>query len=294
MNFKIVALTLLLAASHAGLAYGQDQTPAPAAPEKPPRIRVGGSVTQAKIISRVTPIYPAIARMAQVQGTVVLHAVIAKDGSVQSLELVSGPPMLVQAAIDAVKQWRYEPTLLAGKPVEVDTTVQVVFTLGDNPSPPEEQPVDPQFRADILHLFDVMHVQAKVTETAQALVEKVRPLILAELPPTPSHDKILDAYEKKLQDSLSSQELVDRWVAVYAKYLSDADVKAASEFYESPAGQRFSGAAQSLALEMAQIEEKSLQENLPKIVKGLCQEYPELQGTATFCPAPAPQDNKTL
>jgi len=61
---------------------------------------------------------------------VVLHAIIAKDGTIQQLEYVSGPPLLMRAAMDAVREWRYKPTLLNGDAVEVDTTIQVVFTLG--------------------------------------------------------------------------------------------------------------------------------------------------------------------
>ena len=108
-----------------------------AAPPPPPKpvqtgpVRIGGNVMQAKAIDRVQPVYPAIARAAHVQGTVVLHAIISKDGTVQQLQLVSGPPLLVNAAMDAVRQWRYSPTELNGEPVEVDTTIQVVFTLGD-------------------------------------------------------------------------------------------------------------------------------------------------------------------
>jgi periplasmic protein TonB len=107
-----------------------------AAPPPPPKpvqsgpVRIGGNVMQAKAIDRTQPVYPAIARAAHVQGTVVLHAIIAKDGTVQQLQLVSGPPLLVNSAMDAVRQWRYQPTQLNGEAVEVDTTIQVVFTLG--------------------------------------------------------------------------------------------------------------------------------------------------------------------
>mgnify|MGYP006268619849 CR=1 FL=1 len=98
--------------------------------EAPKRIRVGGQVQQASLINKVTPIYPALAKQARIQGTVRLHAIIAKDGSVQELQVMGGHPLLVQAALDAVRQWRYRPTLLNGEPVEVDTTIDVVFTLG--------------------------------------------------------------------------------------------------------------------------------------------------------------------
>lgn len=97
--------------------------------EGPKRIRLGGQVQQAKLINRVQPVYPPLAKQARIQGNVVLHAIIAKDGSIQELQVLSGHPLLVQAALDAVRQWRYQPTLLNGDPVEVDTTVTVVFTL---------------------------------------------------------------------------------------------------------------------------------------------------------------------
>jgi periplasmic protein TonB len=82
------------------------------------------------MVRQIMPVYPPIAKTAHISGTVVLHAVIAKDGSVEDLQYVSGPPLLMKAAMDAVKQWRYQPTQLNGDPVEVDTTISVVFTLG--------------------------------------------------------------------------------------------------------------------------------------------------------------------
>ena len=105
---------------------------APPPPPKatPSRIKVGGNVQSASLIRQVQPIYPPIAKTAHVSGTVILHAIIAKDGSIQELQYVSGPALLMKAAMDAVHEWRYKPTMLNGEPVEVDTTVQVVFTLG--------------------------------------------------------------------------------------------------------------------------------------------------------------------
>jgi periplasmic protein TonB len=76
------------------------------------------------------PQYPAIAKAARIQGTVVLQATISKAGGIENLRVVSGPPMLQQAAMDAVRSWRYKPYLLNGDPVEVETTVNVVFNLG--------------------------------------------------------------------------------------------------------------------------------------------------------------------
>jgi protein TonB len=95
----------------------------------PQRVRVSAGVTSGLLVRRIQPNYPPLARQARIQGTVVLHAVISKEGAIENLTLVSGHPMLAPAAIDAVKQWKYKPYLLNGEPVEVDTEVQVNFTL---------------------------------------------------------------------------------------------------------------------------------------------------------------------
>ncbi len=93
------------------------------------RVRVSQGVTQGMVIHRVQPTYPPLARTARVQGAVQLAAVIGKDGAVQNLHVLSGHPLLTQAALDAVKQWRYKPYILNGEPVEVDTQITVNFTL---------------------------------------------------------------------------------------------------------------------------------------------------------------------
>jgi protein TonB len=105
--------------------------PSPPAEERQQRIPVGGNIQEALLIHRVLPEYPPIARTAHVSGTVVLHAIIGKDGTVRELMYVSGPALLIRAAMDAVRQWRYQPTLLNQVPVEVDTTIEVVFNLGN-------------------------------------------------------------------------------------------------------------------------------------------------------------------
>jgi protein TonB len=113
-----------------GLLGGGGPKAPPPPPKAPERIVVGGNVQAAKMVRMVQPVYPAIAKAARIQGTVVLHAIISKDGVVEQLTYVSGPALLVQSAMDAVKQWQYQPTLLNGQPVEVDTVITVIFTLG--------------------------------------------------------------------------------------------------------------------------------------------------------------------
>ena len=95
----------------------------------PQRIRVGGNVQAANLINQVRPVYPPLAKQARISGVVELSAIIGKDGRVQDLKVVRGHPLLVQAALDAVKNWVYRPTLLNGEPVEVSTTIDVNFTL---------------------------------------------------------------------------------------------------------------------------------------------------------------------
>jgi protein TonB len=101
--------------------------PAPA-PEPPRRIKVG-HLDPAQILSRPQPAYPPLAKAARIQGVVKLEAIISKSGTIENLQIISGHRLLVEAAVQAVRQWRYRPTILNGEPVEVITTIEVHFTL---------------------------------------------------------------------------------------------------------------------------------------------------------------------
>ena len=87
-------------------------------------------IMEGNLIRRVQPTYPALARQGRIQGSVVLSAVISRDGMIERLQVLNGQPLLEQAAIEAVRQWRYRPYLLNGEPVEVETQITVNFTLG--------------------------------------------------------------------------------------------------------------------------------------------------------------------
>jgi protein TonB len=116
-----------------------NSVPSAAPPPPPPpvkeekkvvqRIRVGGNVIAAKKIRGPVPIYPPLAKAARIQGHVLFSAIIGRDGTIQNLQLISGHPLLVPAAQEAVRQWVYQPTLLNGEPVEVITQIDVNFTL---------------------------------------------------------------------------------------------------------------------------------------------------------------------
>jgi TonB family protein len=121
---------MLSGGTAAGTTTVTTTTVAPPLPPPPPaRIRVGGGVMEAKLVSQPLPVYPPEAKMARIQGVVKLSATIAKDGTIQNLEVIEGHPLLIQAALDAVKQWVYKPTLLNGQPAEVVTEIDVNFTL---------------------------------------------------------------------------------------------------------------------------------------------------------------------
>ena len=98
---------------------------------KPSRLRLGGDVQATKLFKKVTPVYPAGAKAAGIEGKVILHAVIGKDGKPLSLRVMNDQvdPELARAALESVSQWRYRPTLLNGEPIEVDTTITVNFSL---------------------------------------------------------------------------------------------------------------------------------------------------------------------
>ncbi|HEX4427001.1 MAG TPA: energy transducer TonB [Terriglobales bacterium] len=95
----------------------------------PTRVRVSQGVTQGLLINHPQPAYPPLAKQARISGQVVLQAEISKDGSIQKLQVLSGHPMLVPSAVEAVKRWKYKPYILNGEPVEVETTITVNFTL---------------------------------------------------------------------------------------------------------------------------------------------------------------------
>ena len=109
------------------------EKPSPAA--APSRIVVDGSAQAAKLVNRVNPVYPPLAAQTHISGAVQLHVILSKDGTVQAVDVTSGHPLLAQSAIDAVKQWRYSPTLVNNQPVEVETTVAVEYALKAPESP---------------------------------------------------------------------------------------------------------------------------------------------------------------
>jgi TonB family protein len=95
----------------------------------PVRIRIGGNVAKANLVKQVDPIYSEEAKARGAEGDVLVHVVLGTDGTVKELNVIKGDPVLAKAAAEAIQQWRYKPTLLNGKAVEVDTTIAVIFSV---------------------------------------------------------------------------------------------------------------------------------------------------------------------
>src|ERR1700748_2437197 len=114
-----------------GLGIGDTHGPAVtvAAVKAPARINVSTGVMQGRLLAPIRPVYPAIAKAARVEGSVVVEAVISRMGTIESLRVVSGPMMLRQAAMDAIREARYQPFRLNGEPTEVETTITVNFRM---------------------------------------------------------------------------------------------------------------------------------------------------------------------
>jgi bla regulator protein blaR1 len=123
-----------LATCATALALGMHVNAVPASANSnttktPKHLSVPSAVMSGNLLNKVVPTYPPAAKKAKIQGTVVLSAVIGKDGNIENLRVLSGPSELQQSALDAVRQWTYKPYLLNGDPIEVETTVHVVYML---------------------------------------------------------------------------------------------------------------------------------------------------------------------
>jgi TonB family protein len=148
--------------------------------------RVSAGVVAGNLVSKVDPVYPDIAKKAHVQGAVVLQAVIAKDGTVKELRLISGPPMLVVSAIQAVQQWKYKPYLLNGEPTEVETTINVNYTFEGSEGKAEQAPTVDKAGQTIQHIgggvsAPILTHQVPPEYTAEAKLAKMQGTVLVNL-----------------------------------------------------------------------------------------------------------------
>lgn len=304
MKKMLVVCALLLAGAVSVAAQSQNS--------QVDRIRVGGNVQVAKITKKVEPVYPAEAKKAEISGTVVLHAVIAQDGTVKQLDYVSGPQELTDSAMVAARQWQYQPTLLNGQPVEVDTTINVVYEVGLGESGessadaretgaaqgqtqngftvqggdrPFNRPtrIDPQLRADIEELLKVVHFDDTMMQVLSSELEPLRTKINAALANEPHAKAIMKEYFDRVIAIGQSPEMNDSTIMIYAKYLSDGQVKKAVEFYKTDAGQQIAGTQVKIFEDARKAGERIFTQNVGEILQDMCREHPELQGKMKAC-----------
>lgn len=232
----------------------QPSTPSPTQPQK--RIAVAAGVMAGQRIGGDMPVYPPDAKAAHIEGTVVLQALIAKDGSIQNLRVVSGPPMLQAAAVDAVRTWKYRPYLLNGEPVEVETQINVVFSLAALPpgaqapvlggvigagAPPSPGAPAHPITAEQVH--EMMQLTGAVNISKQML-DGIMPSIRQAMPPYMPPD-VLDDFEK----TLLGADFEAMIVRTYQAHLSADDGAAILAFYKTPAGQHLLATMPAIAKE---------------------------------------------
>lgn len=246
---------------------------------RPERVRIGGLVMQAKLMQQVQPEYPPLAREARIQGTVRLRAIISPEGSVQQLEVLSGHPLLVQSALEAARKWRYEPTLLNGVPITVETTVDTVFSLEPDPAAEEPAPreIPPAFESDIRRLLNVTGAQTSWSQSAKAALESAQSRLVGELPPGGRGQQIFARFTQKMNAALESDEYAKAMVAFYASRFSQEDVIELIRFFETPTGQRFASVMGQVNRQLNAVAEARLQAEVNRILRELREEFPELK-----------------
>ena len=259
---------------------------APSAAALIPRMKIEGELMAKDLLHKVPPEYPAEALAAKISGTVVFHAILATDGSVKDVQVVSGPPQLVDAATNAVKQWKYRTFTLNGQPAEIETTIPVVFNLADPTG--TGKIIDPQLRADILHLYQSMRGFDAAEQTFEDEFSQLRlKLVEASPSPGPNQQKIMEAYARGFFTTIRIPDFVDGIVAIYAKHFTDEEIKAIDQFYQTPAGQRFALESPDVNAENTAFGRKFATDHIPGVLNELCEEFPELQSHEKLCPSAA-------
>ncbi|HUI41759.1 MAG TPA: TonB family protein [Terriglobia bacterium] len=268
-------------------------------PALPKRIRVGGNVMEAKLVNKVVPAYPPPAKMAHVEGTVILNAVIGRDGAVKDLKIVSGHPLLAQAAVDAVRRWRYQTTLLNGDPVEVETEIDVNFTLArsDAAGTPANltvdaervkaekaalDAVDPATVADIRQMVDLAGVKAQMVRVMNVLMGQLRPLMIGKLPASDYREQLIDEVIANMTQRFSTDEFIDLYIPVMARHFSDDEIKGIIAFYESPVGRHYVQEQPAVSGEFqAEMTEHWQKVDMPQLMSEMMQkikaDHPELE-----------------
>jgi TonB family protein len=282
----IVSAVTLAASVPAISGWAQQSTGGAPAPANPPhKVALSPGVAAGLRIGGDMPQYPAIAKAAQVQGTVVLQATVSKEGTVENLRVINGPPMLQSAAMNAVRTWTYKPYLLNGEPVEVETQVNVVFSLpasgdadagtgGEAGSQSERIPVTnlppgttPADLAPPEHPITEEQVQELMDLTGMAMLQRqmlqgLMPAIRQSMPPYVPDD-VLEDFENRIMGG-DMKALI---VKAYQNHVSTEDAAAMIEFYKTPAGHRAILVMPVLMRELQETGAQLGQETMEKVIE---------------------------
>jgi TonB family protein len=261
------------------------------------RMRVAPNVP--KPTSQTPPVYPQTAIDQRVEGDVILHLIINGDGTVKESSALSGPALLIQSAIEAVRQWQYLPVSFNGTPLEMDTTVTVNYVLGPPPRvtvnnqplsafSPEESGLRRQLRpslatvdadtaADIRRLLELTGMRNVVTAFFGSHLLGIRAQLFKDLPASVDREKVVNRFQDELQKRIASGQVLDAVIPIYAKHFTHEEIKSFLAFYESPAGRRYAQEASSLMWEVNDAGAPYWMDTvLPEIFKRMADEYPEL------------------
>ena len=262
------------------------------------RMRVASNVPRA--ISQTPPVYPQTAIDQRVEGNVVLHLIIGVDGAVKEVSAMSGPQILIPPAIEAVKEWKYQPIRLNLGPVEQDTTVTLNFAIGPRPAvtinnkPPsafspeqsalrrEQRPilpaVDPDEAADIRRLLEATGMKNVVTAFFGSDLLAIRAQLFRDLPPSVDREKVANRFQQELQKRIASGQVLEVVIPIYAKHFTHEEIKAFLAFYQSAAGRRYAQEAPSLMWEVHDASAPYWMDTvLPEIFQEMSADYPELR-----------------
>jgi hypothetical protein len=157
------------------------------------------------------------------------------------------------------------------------------------PEPAPMAPVTPEFRAKIIQFLQASHAMDRMDQAMKSMSAQLRPMIVNSLPPTPKREEIADAYLARLQNVMHTPEAMDQFVALYAHYLTPADIDAAVKFYSTPEGTHILEASEKMQPEAMKLGTDLVTNEAPKVMKSLCKDYPELQDDARVC---GPAENK--
>jgi len=273
MKAKRLLVVLAVAVCVAALAASAQQVATVAT-----RVRVGGDVQQAKLIAQVQPEYPALARRAKITGTVRLEVSVSPTGTVEGVTVISGHPILVQPALDAVRQWKYAPTLLNGQPVGVVTTVDVFFKYeGDSPPSEENVPIPPAMETNIRRLLDLTGVTKSASESVSRMAEAVKRGLLSELPAGAPAKQIADRLDEKLDALTESNDYLKPFINFYGERFSPEEILDLIRFFETPAGQHYVKEVSLLNPQIVAMSQASIRENLGRITREMREEFPDLR-----------------